>query len=800
MENIEESMDDSFEDETWKPQTNENDYSKDSSNGESDSDQSERAPRGKCTMKPRETEDIDDDQYDEDIDVDGNYENVPVLNTPTKVSPKDNTYYLNASRALGCYSPSKDNVHDSDSTFYCNLSALLHCYFDYQNLDFGAKPISLKMMKSVMDFGGVDRLNLFKGKVDITQLYFEKLRNGLKNESIWAGNKNTGFLDINGYHRPTSELCPFQHCKKLKEFNVAHSNDSEIQNMKNAETPDTPKTPDTPNSMRVMIQEYRMKTKNLKRNLYLEEERSTTFLNKLHTAENPSSEKLKRFQCQHCTSSFTRIDSLQRHLKNHFKGEKVEVKKMDDVVLCKFCHKRLSSRSMSNHLKVCKGLTKLALSSPNRDSRSGLCPFCKKYYSRLERHIIQYHKCKICMKSRRTLHTCAACSQYFCQSCIVSNSLCNSTPEDEFCINCATLPGIVNPPTEANMKRKLLGTSTGNIREDVVKMHCSKCDTILENCMSCSSMLCNNCSILCLCGCGAKTERCLNCTIDVLNEGTGSFNQLSCIPNTQLPETSGENDSADDRDVHCSKCNMILIKCVSCFNMLCVNCNNTLCTCGCGSIRERCSNCTIIVINADTGSSKLPSNIPKSKFLKTKILMLENNNVTVVPEPSNESTQFKVPLLPRIRQIKAASDLTSKGSTLVHTSATSLSSIKSIPVSTCRSTEAELTYGTKAVDFDRQIDVSHYKMYQLSESEELMLVQILTRIKVIEESLKEKEIYVEEDDESYITRLMTDYGERNEMTSKKDQRREKQTIPNYIRILNRDGFPWLKERLEKDNS
>lgn len=190
-------MDDSFEDETWKPQTNENDYSKDSSNGESDSDQSERAPRGKCTMKPRETEDIDDDQYDEDIDVDGNYENVPVLNTPTKVSPKDNTYYLNASRALGCYSPSKDNVHDSDSTFYCNLSALLHCYFDYQNLDFGAKPISLKMMKSVMDFGGVDRLNLFKGKVDITQLYFEKLRNGLKNESIWAGNKNTGFLDIN---------------------------------------------------------------------------------------------------------------------------------------------------------------------------------------------------------------------------------------------------------------------------------------------------------------------------------------------------------------------------------------------------------------------------------------------------------------------------------------------------------------------------------------------------------------------------------------------------------------------------
>ena len=28
MENIEESMDDSFEDETWKPQTNENDYSK----------------------------------------------------------------------------------------------------------------------------------------------------------------------------------------------------------------------------------------------------------------------------------------------------------------------------------------------------------------------------------------------------------------------------------------------------------------------------------------------------------------------------------------------------------------------------------------------------------------------------------------------------------------------------------------------------------------------------------------------------------------------------------------------------
>ena len=66
--------------------------------------------------------------------------------------------------------------------------------------------------------------------------------------------------------------------------------------------------------------------------------------------------------------------------------------------------------------------------------------------------------------------------------------------------------------------------------------------------------------------------------------------------------------------------------------------------------------------------------------------------------------------------------------------------------------------------------------------------------------MKEKEIYVEEDDESYITRLMTDYGERNEMTSKKDQRREKQTIPNYIRILNRDGFPWLKERLEKDNS
>ena len=51
MENIEESMDDSFEDETWKPQTNENDYSKDSSNGESDSDQSERAPRGKCTIR-----------------------------------------------------------------------------------------------------------------------------------------------------------------------------------------------------------------------------------------------------------------------------------------------------------------------------------------------------------------------------------------------------------------------------------------------------------------------------------------------------------------------------------------------------------------------------------------------------------------------------------------------------------------------------------------------------------------------------------------------------------------------------
>ena len=115
-------------------------------------------------------------------------------------------------------------------------------------------------------------------------------------------------------------------------------------------------------------------------------------------------------------------------------------------------------------------------------------------------------------------------------------------------------------------------------------------------------------------------------------------------------------------------------------------------------------------------------------------------------------------------------------------------------------TDNSLTPEISTVNIDQEHSVSEesgvnlelYEGFQLSEDDKQLLSQLLHRIRVIENDFKDHQDTSGEDEE-YVKRLMTDFGNRNDLTTK-DRKSLKTTISSYIRILNRDGFPWLKKR------
>ena len=475
--------------------------------------------------------------------------------TPSKESSRitSNEKYYNASRALGCCTPEKENVNDQDTSFYINLSFKIHEFYDKNGLIFGDKPLSLSMMDKIIGSLQDDGLKLFKGSIDASDIYFEKVRNGIKNKSKYAGDINNGFLDHNGIHQPDLIHCPFQHCMKLKEHMSKSILNTPTRFVGNnlPNTPKTPLTPSTPISMRNMIKEMKGKNKDLKLQFELETERSTIFLQKLQKKEGASVGAPKRFECPLCDSTFTRIDTVQRHLRTIHKNiENPSLKKKDTMINCKFCSKPLASRSLDHHLLICKALPRAAPASPKVDKRSGFCSLCKEIKSNLAQHKKNAHpvlECRICEKAV-ALKRCNGCLQMICENCISPESI--GVNHEGFCLQCTILPE--QKPFQCSI---------------MIKKRCLKCKSIKhqKQCISCEVVFCKQCSNNCICGCKNKIDWCQNCrsspknSSSVLVANSGGENQLEwSVTKTKIDcgsklESSTESSSLSVKSVTTAK-------------------------------------------------------------------------------------------------------------------------------------------------------------------------------------------------------------------------------------------------------
>ena len=741
--------DDSFQDETYIPPSNNDDDS------DSDGDEYRGVANVAICNTPLKTTDASKNALNYSGNGSEDIRNVGVLKTPSKALELE--MYIKISRSLGCSTPLKDNVRDDDTKFHLNFSALFHCFYLKNDMKFEEKPISLEIMEKIMDFGGQDCLNLIKGECDASDMYFDVLRNGRKSESKWAGNKNSGFLDFDGFHRSDLEFCPFRHCEIVKEKmnSILGSQRQKLhmqtpkasQNPKSGEILVSPVTPTTPVSMKVMLKDTRMVNRNLKtanknleRALELETERSIIYLDKLQNKDDPENRMVKRFPCPLCESTFTRIDSVTRHLKKAHPEAEGNAKQKDDVVRCKMCSKTMASRSLVHHLTICKVLS-TSKPTKNVDARSGFCTACNIPQANLLRHTENVHseKCRLCPKQGSL--KCPGCLKVMCNSCITLHG---------FCLKCTIIPGV---------DKSMLKVSRAQ------RVPCTSCSAIETECTSCCSLFCRNCQEGCKCGCNVSLDWCNNCMIVSTPQNILTFPMAEKILKLSTFATRKLNFPLEE-------------------SMLVINDDYESMEFGPSS---------------DTASAFKKPDLPLKKIFDNKdgkgspiregisgtlgetsvdIPTSQNNSAAILSKNKDNLEKISISIICRSQETSYQPDTMANKSITVNSQTPELSTVN-------------IDQEHSALE-ESGVNLELYEGFQLSEDDKQLLSQLLHRIRVIENDFKEHQ-NTSGVDEEYVERLMTDFGNRNDLT-KKDRKSLKTTISSYIRILNRDGFPWLRKR------
>ena len=306
-----------------------------------------------------------------------------VNSTPEKpketTNEKLSTNLKIAGRDLGCNTPHTKKPR-MDRAFYANLSMSIHSWALFEGFLLDANEHGQKAeiltdehMERIVQFAGPDGINLLSEKTNAKKLYKLRFKNGAKRSDRYVGNSETGFVGPDGLHR-YPDNCPFQHCHSLPEWFKKNCLQFESNP---AEDNCFVKSPSSLAEMKLVVKKLQTDNKNLQKSLFVENERSSTFMDKLQTLRKGQPEKEAppgSFPCPLCGKVFTRPDSVKKHVRKIHPDEKSPLELPKDVsVSCQFCKKRLASRYVKSHEKICESRFKYKQKDTVNKDRSGGC-------------------------------------------------------------------------------------------------------------------------------------------------------------------------------------------------------------------------------------------------------------------------------------------------------------------------------------------------------------------------------------------------------------------------------------------